>query len=205
MKPDVDPTTAAKLLRVIEALQRGDDLFAAAKTAGLDAATARRFLDSMKGELEARAARSRAAARSEGTVGRVIAYSDGASRGNPGEAACAVILTDEHGEEYLRRSKRLGVATNNVAEYEAVIYALELAAALGARDVLLKLDSELVARQLSGAYKVKNEGLVPLWKRATTLTRKLDRFEVEHVPRAQMKAADRLANDALDGRDSDLP
>lgn len=199
MKPDVDPTTAAKLLQVIEALQRGEDLFAAAKTAGLDTATARRFLDSMKGELEVRTAGTRSA------VGRVIAYSDGASRGNPGEAACAVILTDEDGEEYLRRSKRLGVATNNVAEYEAVIYALELATALGARDVLLKLDSELVARQLSGAYKVKNQGLVPLWKRATALTRKLDRFEVEHVPRAQMTAADRLANNALDGKDSDLP
>lgn len=133
-------------------------------------------------------------------AGRLTAHTDGASRGNPGEASCAVILYDDENEELLRRAKRLGVTTNNVAEYEGVLLALEMASALGASGVRIKLDSELVARQLNGVYKVKHPVLVPLHGRALSLMGEFDEVEVIHVGRAENKAADKLANEALDGK-----
>jgi hypothetical protein len=150
-----DPALAAKLLKVIEALRSGSDLDSAAKSAGLDHKTTTRFVESVKTYLEKqiRDASQKAkesnvkkspgerASRSPGGKRqlRVVAISDGASRGNPGEAACAVIVTDANGDELLRRAQRLGVATNNVAEYHGVILALELARTLGASELLLKL------------------------------------------------------------------
>lgn len=130
----------------------------------------------------------------------LVAHSDGASRGNPGEAACAVILADESGNELLRRGRRLGVATNNVAEYEGVILALRLARELGAVEVTVRLDSELVVRQLNGRYKVKHPVLKPLFARASELMQSFARARVVHVPRAENSAADGLANDVLDGK-----
>ncbi len=92
------------------------------------------------------------------------------------------------------------MTTNNVAEYEGVLLALELAATLGAPELLLKLDSELVARQLNGVYKVKHPVLKPLHGRATLLIRDFDRVEVVHIARGDNKVADKLANDELDGK-----
>ena len=132
------------------------------------------------------------------SVGRLIANADGASRGNPGPAACAVIISDQDGEELLRRAKLLGVTTNNVAEYHGVHLALELMKQLGARDVALKLDSELVVRQLNGEYRVKHPSLRPLFQKARSLMDEFSSVDITHIPREDNKAVDRLANDALD-------
>ena len=128
----------------------------------------------------------------------VVAYADGASRGNPGPASFGAVVYDENGAELHRTSRAIGRATNNQAEYQGAIAALEAALGLGAREVELRLDSELVVRQLSGRYKVRNPGLVPLHKRILALRERFDRVTLVHVPRAQNRVADKLANQALD-------
>jgi len=129
----------------------------------------------------------------------VIAYSDGASRGNPGPAALGVVIYDEAGRELHRVSRALGRATNNEAEYWAAIAALEGALGLGATSVELRMDSELVVRQLTGRYRVRNPRLAPLFARLLDLRSRFERVSVVHIPRAQNAVADRLANAALDG------
>ncbi len=151
----------------------------------------------------ARKTKLEARAEAKPGVGKLVAFTDGASRGNPGEAACAVVLYDEKNEELLRRSKRLGKTTNNVAEYEAVLMALELAGLLGARSVDLRLDSELVVRQLNGEYKVRHPGLKPLFERACKGMGAFEHVSVMYVPRAENALADELANDELDGKAGD--
>jgi ribonuclease HI len=131
---------------------------------------------------------------------RVIAYADGASRGNPGPASIGVVLLDEEGRELHRSARRLGRATNNQAEYRAAIAALEAALGLGASDVELRVDSELVARQLRGRYKVRNPRLIPLYKRVLDLRSRFAALTVQHVSRAENRLADALANRALDRR-----
>jgi len=190
---------ADKLQAIVEALRRGEDVSGVAEEVGLDSARIESLVDAIRSDLEVHIMAKDTDAEFSG--GRIVAYSDGASRGNPGQASCGVILTDSKGEEYLRRSSRLGVATNNVAEYKGVILALELASTLGANDVLLRLDSELVVKQLQGSYKVKHPSLKPLHEKARALADGFAKFEVEHVPRAEMHKADKLANDALDGKD----
>ncbi len=202
LRSSADPAVAGKLLEVVRALQQGADLDAAAEKAGLDRDTANRFLAAIEEYLSSNVDRTperKAPRRRTGKALRLVAVSDGASRGNPGEAACAAILFDKRGEELLRRSQRLGVTTNNVAEYHGVILALELAKSLGAAELLLKTDSELVARQLNGQYKVKHVSLKPLVRRARELAVGLERFEVVHVSREETQEADGLANAELDG------
>ncbi len=128
----------------------------------------------------------------------VVAYADGASRGNPGLASYGVVVYDADGRELHTGARALGRATNNQAEYQGVIAALEAALGLGAREVELRMDSELVIRQLSGRYKVRNPGLIPLHKRILALRERFDRVTLVHVPRAQNRVADKLANEALD-------
>lgn len=128
----------------------------------------------------------------------VIAYSDGASRGNPGPAALGVVIYDEAGRELHRASRALGRATNNEAEYRAAIAALEGALGLGATSVELRMDSELVVRQLTGRYRVRNPRLAPLFARLLDLRSRFERVSVVHIPREQNAVADRLANAALD-------
>ena len=135
---------------------------------------------------------------------KLVAYADGASRGNPGKAACAVIILDRKDEELLRRSKGLGRTTNNVAEYEGVLFALELAELLGASELELRLDSELVVRQINGQYKVKHPSLHPLFEKARARMKKFQRVTVKHIPRKENKNADDLANAELDGRADDV-
>jgi ribonuclease HI len=130
----------------------------------------------------------------------VIAYADGASRGNPGPASLGAVVYDEAGRELHRVSRALGRATNNQAEYSAAIAALEAALGLGASEVELRMDSELVIRQLTGRYRVKNPGLIPLYKRILALRARFQRVTLVHVPRAQNRVADGLANEALDRR-----
>lgn len=108
-------------------------------------------------------------------------------------------MYDADGKELHHSNRALGHGTNNQAEYHGAIAALEAALGLGAREVELRMDSELVIRQLSGRYRVKNPGLAPLYKRVLDLRTRFDRVALVHVPRAQNKVADKLANEALDG------
>jgi ribonuclease HI len=136
-------------------------------------------------------------------VGRLIVYSDGASRGNPGPASIGAVVTDEAGREVHTVSRRIGFATNNEAEYQAAVAGLEAALALGASEVELRMDSELVVRQLEFRYKVRNERLRPYFNRIIELRRQFEAFSVRHVPRALNKRADQLANLALDRAEGD--
>ena len=126
-----------------------------------------------------------------------LAYSDGASRGNPGPAAVGAAIFDPEGREVYRLARRLGIATNNEAEYRAAIAVLEAALALGVRRVDLRMDSELVARQMSGRYRVRNPRLARLHSRMLALRQQFDELVVRHVPRTENRLADALANQAL--------
>lgn len=125
-------------------------------------------------------------------------WSDGAARGNPGPAGAGALLRGPDGGVLAELKRYLGETTNNVAEYEAVLMGLERALELGVRNIEVRADSQLVIRQLAGEYRVKNEGLKPLYQRARAL---LDRFEstrLTHVRREENSDADRLANAGID-------
>jgi ribonuclease HI len=128
---------------------------------------------------------------------RLVIHTDGVSRGNPGLAAIGATIKDEQGKLITSISRRIGWATNNQAEYRAVIAALENAIRLGARQVELNSDSELVVRQINGRYRVKNEALKPLFGKVKELQSSLESCTINHVPRQQNREADRLANAAL--------
>jgi len=130
-------------------------------------------------------------------------YTDGASRGNPGDASIGVIIYDLDGQTLKKDSEAIGIATNNVAEYKAVIRGLELAVELKATKVKVYADSQLLVRQLSGEYRVKNEGLKPLYNKVKELAGNFENFAAFHIPREQNKEADKLANMALDGQKPD--
>ena len=127
-------------------------------------------------------------------------FTDGASRGNPGQAGAGALLLGEQGEELAACSVYLGTCTNNVAEYKALLVGLEEAQRQGCGQLAIFLDSELIVRQVQGRYKVKNETLLPLFRQVREW---LDRFEswtIAHVPRAQNARADQLANQGIDRR-----
>lgn len=126
-------------------------------------------------------------------------FSDGASRGNPGPAAVGVVFRQKDGPLLAEFRQAIGKATNNVAEYKAVVAALEHAARWKVKRVHLYLDSELIVRQLHGVYRVKSPDLRPLFQQAVFLSRDFREFKVKHVKRAQNAHADALANRALDG------
>jgi ribonuclease HI len=130
---------------------------------------------------------------------KITIYTDGAARGNPGPAAIGVVLKDAAGVTVATICRTLGVKTNNQAEYTAVIAGVEKAISLGAKQVVLKSDSELVVRQLMGLYKVKNADLKELYQKVVTLTGRLEKFSAVNIPREQNKQADALCNKALDG------
>ena len=131
---------------------------------------------------------------------RILAYTDGAARGNPGPAGAGAILRDaSSGAVVAEIAEGLGRATNNVAEWTAVRLALERALAVGATHVDLRMDSELVARQITGVYRVKHPDLKPIHAAVMTMLRGLEGYTVGHVPRELNKEADRLSNVAIDG------
>jgi ribonuclease HI len=130
---------------------------------------------------------------------KLVIHVDGGSRGNPGPAAIGVVVSDSEGAVLEEVAERIGVATNNVAEYRALLKGLERAAALGASEIELVNDSELVARQITGAYKVKHPAMKPLYAEAVTALRQFERSRIRSVPRAQNARADQLVNLALDG------
>ena len=127
-----------------------------------------------------------------------IANIDGASRGNPGPAAYAVVIRDADGKLVLELAKKFGRDTNNVAEYYGLLAALDFATTHGIQALRIRSDSELLVRQMQGRYKVKSEDLKPLYERASILSRQLKYFVIEHVRREQNRDADALANVALD-------
>jgi probable phosphoglycerate mutase len=127
-----------------------------------------------------------------------LLFADGAARGNPGPAAYGFVLDDPDGRVLAEAGECIGATTNNVAEYRGLIAGLERALALGVRALDVRMDSELVVRQIRGEYRVRHPGLVPLHARASELLRRLGRWQIAHVPRAGNARADRMANRALD-------
>src|SRR5207249_2144946 len=128
----------------------------------------------------------------------LIAHSDGGARGNPGPAGYGVVIQDQSGKKIATLSQYLGHQTNNVAEYQGLIAALEYAIKHGHKALKVISDSELLVRQIKGIYKVKNSVLKELHARAKELIAKLDWFSIEHVLRGKNSEADRLANEAMD-------
>ncbi|MBL7068469.1 MAG: ribonuclease HI family protein [Candidatus Omnitrophica bacterium] len=128
---------------------------------------------------------------------RLLIYIDGAARGNPGPAGIGVVILDENKNKVKEYSKHLGSATNNTAEYNALIYALQEAHMLGVKDVVLHTDSELVAKQLKGEFRVKNANIKPLFEQAVHLINGFEKVEVKRIDRSLNKEADRLANKAI--------
>lgn len=130
---------------------------------------------------------------------RLLIHTDGAARGNPGPSGAGAILRDADGVVVAEIAEPLGHATNNVAEWTAVRLALEEARRLGATHVDLRMDSQLVARQITGVYRVKHPDLKPIHAAVMALLRSFDGYTVGHVPRELNKDADRLSNVAIDG------
>jgi ribonuclease HI len=128
----------------------------------------------------------------------LIAHSDGGARGNPGPAAYGVVIQDQSGHKIAQLSEYLGRQTNNVAEYQGLIAALEYALQHGPKALKLVSDSELLVRQIKGIYKVKNATLLDLHGRAKELIAQLDWFSIGHALREHNTDADRLANQAMD-------
>jgi ribonuclease HI len=130
---------------------------------------------------------------------RLVVHVDGGSRGNPGPAAGAAVLSTPDGDVVDEVAETLGETTNNVAEYRALLLGVRRARELGATEVELVNDSELVAKQLTGAYKVKHAAMKPLYLEALAELRGFDGWSIRSVPRAQNADADALVNQTLDG------
>lgn len=131
---------------------------------------------------------------------RVVLYVDGGARGNPGPSGIGIVLSDEGGGELARANDYIGIATNNVAEYRALLLGIEQARQLGAGELEIVNDSELVARQLAGEYKVKSAALRPLHEQALEALESFERWSIHSVPRAENELADALVNEAIDAR-----
>ncbi len=138
-------------------------------------------------------------------VEKIIIYTDGGSRGNPGPAAVGVVICDEKGGAIKKYSKSIGVRTNNEAEYEAVIFALGKMKQLFGKekvqdiDIEIRMDSELVARQLGGRYKIEEEKLFPLFIKIWNLKMEFGNISFVEIPREKNTEADRILNEELDG------
>jgi ribonuclease HI len=128
----------------------------------------------------------------------LVLHVDGGARGNPGPAAIGVVVSRPDGTVVEEVSETIGVATNNVAEYRALLRGVGRAAALGARELEIIGDSELIARQVSGVYKVKHPSMKPLHEQAVSALRGFDTWRIRTVPRAENGRADALVNEALD-------
>ena len=128
---------------------------------------------------------------------QLIIHTDGGSRGNPGPAGAGVEICDAKGRTCFRAGYFLGKTTNNVAEYTGLVRGLEAATKLGASEVQVFLDSELLVRQMNGQYRVRSERLAPLYEQAQRLCRSLESFEIQYIPRAQNQRADALADQAI--------
>jgi len=132
--------------------------------------------------------------------GEVILYTDGAAKGNPGDAGAGALILSATGETILETGSYLGIRTNNVAEYLALLLGLKQAARLGARTIAIRVDSELIARQVNGVYKVRDEKLKPLFQEIKAALGAFRKYTISHVPRAANQRADQLANEAIVNR-----
>ena len=130
--------------------------------------------------------------------GWYTAHCDGGSRGNPGPAGYGAVVTDSAGKVVARLSRYLGHQTNNFAEYQGLLAVLQWAVDNGKKRLRVISDSELMVKQMTGIYKVKHPGLLPLWQEARRLVAQLSGFEMRHTLRGGNKEADRLANEAMD-------
>lgn len=137
---------------------------------------------------------------SEEQATSAVLWTDGAARGNPGPAGCGAILKALDGTVLAEESRYLGHTTNNVAEYQALLLGLESACARGIRRIEVRADSELLIKQLRGEYRVKNEGLRPLFAEAKRLLEQFESVKLTHVRRELNTEADRLANRGIDAR-----
>jgi len=137
-------------------------------------------------------------------VKQLMVFTDGGARGNPGPAAIAFVIQSETGQNVVARSRYIGLSTNNQAEYKALLAGLEAAAEREAAKVICHLDSELVAKQLSGEYRVKDKTLRLLWQKVQELAKKFGEVRFVHVPRSHgvIQEVDRLVNLTLDAKDS---
>jgi ribonuclease HI len=129
---------------------------------------------------------------------RLVVHVDGGSRGNPGPAAAAAVLATPDGDVVGEAMETIGIATNNVAEYRALLLGLRKARELGADEVEVVNDSELIAKQVNGQYKVKHADMKPLYQEAVAALRDFGTWSIRSVPRAQNADADALVNQALD-------
>ena len=129
---------------------------------------------------------------------RLVLYADGAARGNPGPAGAGAVLYDEKGKVVASLARPLGRATNNVAEYSALILGLEEARRRGATAIDVRMDSLLVVQQMRGLWRIKHPGLIPLALRAGELLASFPEREIRHIPRDENAAADELSNRAID-------
>ena len=128
----------------------------------------------------------------------VILFTDGASRGNPGPASLGAVILSTQGKVLKEISKPLGIQTNNYAEYMALLEGLLACAEGGAKKVTVKADSQFMIRQMKGEYKVKAEGIIPLYQKCSKVAALFQDIEFIHIPREENTVADRLANEALD-------
>lgn len=132
---------------------------------------------------------------------RAVLRTDGGARGNPGPAGAGFVLETPSGDRIVGGGRFLGEVTNNVAEYEALLWGLDVAACRGIRELTVFADSELLVRQINGVYRVKHPNMKPLYARAVELIKKFDKVDVRHVRRCENVAADEYANAAMDARD----
>jgi len=131
-------------------------------------------------------------------MSKVIVYTDGASRGNPGHAGIGIVFMDEKGNVVKEISEYIGETTNNIAEYTALVTALKEAVEMNFEELEVISDSELMVKQINGEYQVKNQGLKPLYSEACRLLKEFKNYYVRHVGREQNKRADALANQGID-------
>lgn len=132
---------------------------------------------------------------------QAVLRTDGGARGNPGPAGAGFVLETPEGKRITGGGRYLGEVTNNVAEYEALLWGLEVAAGEGVRELTVFADSELLVRQINGVYRVKHPNMKPLYARAIKLMASFDKVDVRHVRRAENTLADTYANEAMDLRD----
>ena len=135
----------------------------------------------------------------------ITAYIDGGARGNPGPAGYGAYIVDDGSEVLAEIHGALGIATNNIAEYNGLIAALQWAVGQGVNALRVKADSLLLVEQMRGNYRVKNAGLIPLYQRARGLVARVGHVTFEHIPREQNQEADRLSNVGMDANRRDSP
>ena len=133
-------------------------------------------------------------------TGRISLYCDGGSRGNPGPAATGYVLLDKSGKRITQGGQYLGSTTNNQAEYKSLVQGLEKAIELGISHLMAYMDSQLVVRQVTGQYKVKNKDIRPVYAQAKDLIAQFDKFAIDYVPRGDNEEADAIVNEILDQR-----